>query len=114
MRPCPVRRRLTSVRRRRCTNAAWCCASRSCRTSGPARGRRPLTTPGGSARARPRRTVITRCVQLIGLNDPDRRWLLKNPGHIEHLDLLLAVFPDARVIQTHRDPGRRSPASCPC
>lgn len=51
-----------------------------------------------------------RCVQLIGLNDPDRRWLLKNPGHIEHLDLLLAVFPDARVIQTHRDPGKAIPS----
>jgi hypothetical protein len=35
-------------------------------------------------------------VQLIGANDPDKRWLLKNPGHIENLDLLFAVFPDAR------------------
>lgn len=51
-----------------------------------------------------------RCVQLIGMNDPDRRWLLKNPGHIEHLDLLFAVFPDARVIQTHRDPARAVPS----
>jgi len=51
-----------------------------------------------------------RCVQLIGMNDPDKRWLLKNPGHIEHLDLLFAVFPDARVIQTHRDPARAVPS----
>lgn len=51
-----------------------------------------------------------RCVQLIGLNDPDKRWLLKNPGHIEHLDLLFAVFPDARVIQTHRDPAKAVPS----
>lgn len=53
---------------------------------------------------------FARCVQLIGMNEPDRRWLLKNPGHIEHLDLLLAVFPDARVIQTHRDPGKALPS----
>lgn len=50
------------------------------------------------------------CVRLIGLNDPDKRWLLKNPGHIEHLDLLFAVFPDAKVIQTHRDPAKAVPS----
>ena len=51
-----------------------------------------------------------KCVQLIGLNDPDKRWLLKNPGHIENLDLLFAVYPDARVIQTHRDPAKAIPS----
>ena len=51
-----------------------------------------------------------RCVQLIGSNDPDKRWLLKNPGHIDNLDLLFAVFPDARVIQTHRDPAKAVPS----
>lgn len=51
-----------------------------------------------------------RCVQLIGANDPDQRWLLKNPGHIDQLDLLLAVFPDAKVIQTHRDPAKAVPS----
>jgi hypothetical protein len=53
---------------------------------------------------------FAKCVQLIGMNEPDKRWLLKNPGHIEHLDLLLAVFPEARVIQTHRDPGKAVPS----
>jgi len=51
-----------------------------------------------------------RCVQLIGSNDPDKRWLLKNPGHIENLDLLFAMFPDAKVIQTHRDPAKAVPS----
>jgi hypothetical protein len=51
-----------------------------------------------------------RCVQLIGMKDPGQRWLLKNPGHIEHLDLLFAVFPDAKVIQTHRDPAKAIPS----
>jgi hypothetical protein len=51
-----------------------------------------------------------RCVQLIGSSEPDKRWLLKNPGHIEHLDLLFAVFPDAKVIQTHRDPAKAVPS----
>jgi hypothetical protein len=51
-----------------------------------------------------------RCVQLIGSNEPQKRWLLKNPGHIENLDLLFAIFPDAKVIQTHRDPGKAIPS----
>ena len=50
------------------------------------------------------------CVQLIGMNDPGQRWLLKNPGHIEHLDQVFAVFPDAKVIQTHRDPAKAVPS----
>jgi len=53
-----------------------------------------------------------RCLQLIGSNDRDKRWLLKNPGHIANLDLLFATFPDARVIQTHRDPAKAVPSLC--
>lgn len=51
-----------------------------------------------------------RGMQLIGMNDPDKRWLLKNPGHIDNLDLVFAIFPDARVIQTHRDPAKAVPS----
>jgi hypothetical protein len=51
-----------------------------------------------------------RCVQLIGSNEPATRWLLKNPGHIDNLDLLFAIFPDAKVIQTHRDPAKAVPS----
>ncbi|MBK6575507.1 MAG: sulfotransferase [Sandaracinaceae bacterium] len=32
------------------------------------------------------------------------RWVLKSPAHLGQLDALLAMYPDARVIQTHRDP----------
>lgn len=53
-----------------------------------------------------------RCMQLIGSGEPETRWLLKNPGHIENLDLLFAVFPDAKVIQTHRDPAQAVPSLC--
>jgi hypothetical protein len=52
------------------------------------------------------------CIRLIGLNDPDQRWLLKNPGHIEHLHEIFALFPDAKVIQTHRDPAKAVPSLC--
>jgi hypothetical protein len=33
------------------------------------------------------------------------RWILKTPNHLWHLDALLATYPDARIIWTHRDPG---------
>ncbi|MFD3508025.1 sulfotransferase family protein [Nocardia sp. NPDC058666] len=45
-----------------------------------------------------------RNLQLIGMNDP-RRWVLKNPSHLFCLDALLATYPDAVIIQTHRDPA---------
>jgi hypothetical protein len=32
------------------------------------------------------------------------RWLLKSPAHLWHLGALLGEYPDAVVIQTHRDP----------
>ncbi len=33
-----------------------------------------------------------------------KRWLLKSPQHVEQLDPLFTVFPDASVVCTHRDP----------
>lgn len=32
------------------------------------------------------------------------QWLLKSPAHLWQLDTLLAEYPDALVVQTHRDP----------
>jgi len=32
------------------------------------------------------------------------RWVLKAPQHLEQLKPLLSVFPDATLVQTHRDP----------
>lgn len=52
-----------------------------------------------------------RNLQLIGMNDA-RRWVLKNPSHLFCLDALLAVYPDAVVIQTHRDPATVIPSVC--
>lgn len=45
-----------------------------------------------------------RNLQLIGLNDPGRRWVLKNPSHLFALDALLETYPDALIVQTHRAP----------
>jgi Sulfotransferase family len=46
-----------------------------------------------------------RLLQLIGLPDAGRRWVLKNPSHLFALDALLAAYPDALIVQTHREPN---------
>jgi hypothetical protein len=44
-------------------------------------------------------------LRLIGANEPGKPWLLQNPTNILGLDSLLAVFPDARLLWTHRHPA---------
>jgi hypothetical protein len=53
-----------------------------------------------------------RNLQLIGLPDAGRRWVLKNPSHLFALDALLTVYPDALVIQTHREPRTAIASVC--
>jgi Sulfotransferase family len=53
-----------------------------------------------------------RNLQLIGLNDTGRRWVLKNPSHLFALDAMLEVYPDALIIQTHRDPRTAIASVC--
>lgn len=53
-----------------------------------------------------------RNLQLIGLPDASRRWVLKNPSHLFALDALMAVYPDALVIQTHRSPRTAMASMC--
>jgi Sulfotransferase family len=55
---------------------------------------------------------LARTLQLMGSNESEKRWLLKNPGHIANLDLLFTVVPDALVVQTHRDPAKAVPSLC--
>ena len=38
------------------------------------------------------------------------RWVLKSPGHLGPLDALFDEYPDALVVQTHRDPVRIVPS----
>ncbi len=41
-------------------------------------------------------------LQVIGLNDTEKRWVLKNPSHLFALEALMATYPDALVVQCHR------------
>ncbi|MET0912393.1 MAG: sulfotransferase [Acidimicrobiales bacterium] len=46
------------------------------------------------------RTVL----KILQWYSPGERWVLKSPQHLEQLGPLLATFPDATVVVTHRDP----------
>ena len=45
-----------------------------------------------------------RKVLSVVSNGDTRPWILKDPGHIFCIDALMAVFPDACIVQTHREP----------
>ncbi len=46
-----------------------------------------------------------RVLQQLQWKGPRGRWLLKSPLHLLHLDELFEAYPDACIIQTHREPG---------
>jgi hypothetical protein len=52
-----------------------------------------------------------RILQVLQRGAPRRNWLLKTPGHLATLDLLFATYPDAWVVQTHRDPAKTMPST---
>ncbi len=45
-----------------------------------------------------------RFLQVLQHKHPANPWVLKSPAHLWSLDELLTQYPDARFIQTHRDP----------
>jgi hypothetical protein len=51
-------------------------------------------------------------LRVIGSTSPGRRWALKYPAHLAHLHVLLETYPDACIVQTHRDPARVLPSLC--
>jgi len=51
-------------------------------------------------------------LRLVGSASPSRRWVLKYPAHLRWLRELLDVYPDACIVQTHRDPARVLPSLC--
>ena len=51
-------------------------------------------------------------LQLLQSRFRRERWLLKAPLHLHYLDTLMEVFPDACVVQTHRDPLKAIPSLC--
>ncbi|MXX78402.1 MAG: sulfotransferase, partial [Gemmatimonadales bacterium] len=51
-------------------------------------------------------------LKILHWQRPGARWVLKTPHHMEYLDIILDVFADVCVIQTHRDPKKSVPSFC--
>ena len=43
-------------------------------------------------------------LQILQWYRPRERWVLKSPQHLEQIGPLMATFPDASIVVTHRDP----------
>ncbi|QEN16762.1 sulfotransferase family protein [Mycolicibacterium sp. ELW1] len=55
--------------------------------------------------------LLLQYMQSGGLR-PATSWLLKTPPHMENIDNILAVFPDARFITTYREPTEIVASGC--
>ena len=58
---------------------------------------------------------LKKMLQYLQWQNPGRdkrRWVLKSPHHLGFIDKLLKIFPDSKVIQTHRDPLKTVPSFC--
>ncbi|MBI2696819.1 sulfotransferase [Mycobacterium nebraskense] len=55
--------------------------------------------------------LLLQYMQSGGLR-PSESWLLKTPPHMENIDKILAVFPDARFVTTYREPTEIVASSC--
>jgi hypothetical protein len=51
-------------------------------------------------------------LRLLGAREPGKRWLCKDASHLFALDALLEAYPDACIVQSHRDPARVIPSVC--
>jgi Sulfotransferase family len=47
-----------------------------------------------------------RVLKLLQWKNPRKRWVLKDPLHLDRIEALLEVYPDACFVWTHRDPVR--------
>ena len=52
-----------------------------------------------------------RILQVLQRGREERSWLLKTPAHLALLPLVFQNYPDAWVVQTHRDPARTMPST---
>ena len=53
-----------------------------------------------------------RQLQILQSKLSNKRWVLKSPWHLYYMDALLLEFPDACIVQTHRDPKKIMPSVC--
>ncbi len=51
-------------------------------------------------------------LKILNAQQSAKRWVLKCPWHIWNMDALMAVYPDAQVIFTHRDISKALASHC--
>ncbi len=51
-------------------------------------------------------------LKILQAQNSAERWVLKCPWHIWNMDALMAVYPDARIIFTHRDIAKALASHC--
>ncbi len=56
--------------------------------------------------------LLLQYLQWQNLNRSKKIWVLKTPHHMGYVDIILKVFPNARIIQTHRNPIDTIPSYC--
>ena len=58
---------------------------------------------------------LIQILQSLQWQDPSRKgksWVLKTPGHLMGLQTVLDVFPNAKIVMTHRNPVSTIPSYC--
>jgi len=61
---------------------------------------------------RPSYQTHRRQLQYMQWRCPGERWVLKSVGHLWGLEALFDIYPDARVVMTHRDPLKLIASHC--
>ena len=73
---------------------------------------RPLLLGADRAEAVAAYREYRRQIQLLQVHHPGKRWISKSPCHLLSLDAFLELLPEARIVQTHRDPLEALPSLC--
>ena len=63
-----------------------------------------------AADMRPTYEYHRRVVKLLQSRRPPNHWLFKAPHHNFHLEAIVAAYPEARFVMTHRDPVKAVPS----
>jgi len=56
--------------------------------------------------------TVLQILSWFDQGEPPKNWVLKTPHHMEYLDKVLSVFPQATIVQTHRDPQKTTGSFC--
>jgi hypothetical protein len=83
---------------------------------GAQQGMEPLMEPYGSwfrnHSLDPLYDDYRKLLSTLQYQRPGERWLLKSPAHLWGLDQIIRLFPDACIVQTHRNPTRAIASYC--